>query len=306
VELPSETISVRLSSIGARNAGCRSFSAVAVARVKAVLRAARRETLVHFAVAGGLLFALDAIRAKPGQESISVTRQIADGLVRARQELTGNPVSAAERPALIAAYVADEVLLREAYARELHRRDGLLRKRLLELMRFLLLEEPPEPTESDLQTYLQAHADVYQTPPALTFSHVYFSGEESTTPRDADGVLERLLAGGDFRKLGEHFWLGHRLEAYSEPNLVQLFGPDFTKTVLKLPSGRWSGPIASTRGVHFVRVDEHRPSAMPALADLAPLLRADWLASKREELLQRKVDELSKKYRIEIEPGVED
>jgi hypothetical protein len=272
--------------------------------VKGLLRFARQATLLHFAIAGGLLFVLHAMRTPPDQETIHVTREIAESAIRTREELAARSLSTEERAAVVAGYISDEVLLREAYARDLHRRDGLVRKRLLELMRFLLVEEPPEPTDDDLRAYLAAHADVYQTPAAVTFSHVYFSADEGGI-RDDERVLARLRAGADFRKLGDRFWLGPRLERYAEPQLVQLFGTASARLIFELPLGHWSGPVPSKRGIHFVRVDErHRPE-MPTFADLAPLLRPDWLASKREELLQQKVDELRRGYRVEIQPGVE-
>lgn len=269
-----------------------------------LLRFARRAAWLHFAVAGGVLFVLHAIWAPSDQETIHVTREIAESVIRTREELAGRSLTPRESSAAVTGYISDEILLREAYARDLHRRDGLVRKRLLELMRFLLVEEPSEPTEQDLRDYLATHTDVYRTPAAVTFSHVYFSGEEGAT-RDDERLLDKLGAGGDFRKLGDRFWLGRRLERYGEPELVELFGPANAKLVLELPLGKWSGPISSTRGVHFIRVDEHRRPEMPPFAELVPLLRPDWLASRREELLQRKVDALRGGYRVEIEPGVE-
>lgn len=270
--------------------------------MKALLRFVRQATWLQFALGGAVLFALDAIRTPPDRDTIHITREIADSVIRAREELTARSLSPQERSAVVAGYIADEVLLREAYTRDLPRRDGLVRKRLLDLMRFLLVEEPSEPTEQDLRDYLAAHGDVYETPATVTFSHVYFAGENSA-PRDDERLLARLRGGADFRKLGDRFWLGHRLERYGEPQLVQLFGPASARLVLELPLERWSGPIPSTRGVHFVRVDERHPPEMPAFAELVPVLRPDWIASKREEFLQRKVDELRTRYRVEIEPG---
>jgi hypothetical protein len=270
---------------------------------RSLMRFARQATWLHFVVAGGLLFLLDALRTPLHEDTILLTREIADGLARTREELTGKPVSQDERSAVIAAYIGDEILLREAYTRELHRRDGLVRKRLLELMRFLFVEEPQEPTEEDLRRYLAAHVDVYQTPAAVTLSQVYFSSDEEAT--SGDSLLNQLRAGIDFRRLGEPFWLGQRLEGYVEPQLVQFFGPDYARRIFELPLGQWSGPIRSTRGIHFVRVEERRPPELPTFEELMPVLKPDWLAARREELLQRKIDELRGKYRVEIEPGVE-
>lgn len=276
---------------------------VATRFFRGVLSFVRQATWLHFVVAGALLFVLDALRTQPSQDTIHVTREIADNVIRTREELTGSPLSRSERSAVVSAYIADEILVREAYARELHRRDGLVRKRLLELMRFLLVEEPPEPAEQDLRSYLAAHVDVYQTPAAVTFSHVYFSNEKHAT--GSESLLHELRAGADFRRLGDPFWLGQRLEGYVEPQLVQFFGSAYASRVFELPLGQWSGPIHSSRGVHLVRVEASRPPELPPFEDLVSLLRPDWLAFKREELLQAKVDELRGNYRVEIEQGVE-
>jgi hypothetical protein len=261
----------------------------------------RRETLVHFAIAGGLLFAIDAARARPAAETIVVTPEIAEGLMREREELLGRSPSAEERPALIARYVNDEILLREAYARELYRRDGVVRKRLLELMRFLLVDEPEEPTERELQEYLRSHASVYQTPPAVTLSHVFYPAGDRLERPGAPHLLTELRAGKNFRQFGEPFWLGSVLEGYAEPQLAQVLGAEFAQKVIGLPLLEWSGPIDSHRGVHFVRIDERVPRAMPTFSELRSTLRSDWLASKREERLAAKVNELRDRYRVQIE-----
>jgi parvulin-like peptidyl-prolyl isomerase len=317
VESRNRIISVPWSSTGAADgpdaggshAGERDRAAI-VSGPSTRLRAGlfgfvRRARWLHFASLGALLFLVDAIRTTPERETISVTREIVDSLARTREELSGVPVTAQERPALVAAYVSDEILLREAYARDLHRQDGLVRKRLLELMRFLLVEEPTEPTRSELDDYLGAHREVYTTPPSVTLSHVYFASERPQAPPEAAHLLARLRAGVDFRSLGDPFWLGHRLEGYGEPQLAQLLGREYARNVFALPLSEWSGPITSTRGTHFVRVDAFRPAELPPSSELYPMLRLDWLAAKREEILQKKVDELRSKYDIEITSGVD-
>jgi peptidyl-prolyl cis-trans isomerase C len=250
-----------------------------------------------------LLFLFAAIRMGARGEGIEVTREAVERLARARQELTGRPLTEPERRRVVSEYVTDEMLLREAYARELHRRDGQVRQRLIELMRFQLQEEPSPPDENQLRSYLAEHSDLYQTPRAVTFSHVYMSGREAVP--DPDLVLAKLRGGVDFRTMGESFWLGARLERYDEPQLLQFFGQDFTTKVVALPLGEWYGPIASTRGVHFVRVEEHYPPTVPPFETLLPTLRTDWLASRRAASFDRRVDELRRKYHVRFESGVE-
>jgi PPIC-type PPIASE domain len=250
-----------------------------------------------------LLFLLAAIRMGARSDSIDVTRDQVERLARARQELAGRPLTESERRRIVSEYITDEVLVREAYARELHRRDGQVRQRLIELMRFQLQEEPPPPDENQLRSYLAEHPDLYQTPRAVTFSHVYMSRRESVA--DPDLLLAQLRGGVDFRRMGESFWLGRRLERYDEPQLLQFFGQDFTTKIVALPLGEWHGPIASTRGVHFVRVEEHYPPTVPPFETLVPTLRADWLASRRAASFDHRVDELRRKYQIRFESGVQ-
>jgi len=250
-----------------------------------------------------LLFLFAAIRMGARGDGIEVTRDTAERLARARQELTGRPLTESERRRVVSEYITDEMLVREAYARELHRRDGQVRQRLIELMRFQLQEEPSPPDENQLRSYLAEHSDVYQTPRAVTFSHVYMSSREAVPHPDL--VLAQLRGGVDFRRMGENFWLGSRLERYDEPQLLQFFGQDFTSRIVTLPLGEWHGPIASTRGVHFVRVEEHYPPTVPPFETLVPTLRADWLASRRAASFERRVDELRRKYQVRFESGVE-
>jgi hypothetical protein len=202
--------------------------------------------------------------------------------------------------------VSDEILLREAYARDLHRQDGVVRKRLLELMRFLLVEEPAEPTRRELDEYLAAHRQVYLAPPSVTLSHVYFASERPQGPPAAERLLARLRAGVDFRSLGDlasGSVTGWKATASRSSNNCS--DASYARKVMALPLAEWSGPITSTRGVHFVRVDAQRPRELPPPTELDTMLRLDWLAAKREELLQKKVDGLRSKYQIEIASGVE-
>jgi peptidyl-prolyl cis-trans isomerase C len=139
----------------------------------------------------------------------------------------------------------------------------------------------------------------------VTFSHVYMSGRDGKALTDSNRVLEQLRRGADFRRMGEDFWLGRRLERYDQPQLLQFFGQGFTSRVLALPPGEWHGPIASTRGAHFVRVEERYPPTLPPFETLVSTLRGDWLASTRAASFEHRVEELRRRYQIKFESGVE-
>ena len=261
-----------------------------------------REPLVHFALAGGVIFCLNAARSSiASRQSIVVTPEIVEGLIKNRQTLLGRPVSSDEQRQLVEEYINEEVLIREGYARGIDKQDRLVQQRLLEIMRFLLEEEPPEPSPSDLQTFLQAHEPSYRIAEKLSFSQVFFPRNGEDSP-DGD-LLPRLRQGADYTKLGDRFWLGPKIENYSETDLTPLFGQEFVSAIRSLPLHQWSGPIESSQGVHFVRVDTKYPPRVPAFDSITSTLRTDWLNWKRGQALNQKVDDLRKHYRVEVKTG---
>ena len=157
-------------------------------------RAWLREPIVHFAVAGGLIFLAYSIGSRgPASETILVTTELIQGQIQARQDLLGRAVSDRERSDLIRSQINDEILIREAYARGLDKQDRIVRQRLLEIMRFVLGEEPAEPSQADLRSFLEAHRAAYEIPEAVTFSHVFFP--KGGKGRPSQDLLTRLKRG---------------------------------------------------------------------------------------------------------------
>jgi hypothetical protein len=259
------------------------------------IRSLLREPLLHFAVAGGLLFLANALWAPSRSDSIVVTPEVEQALVAEREELLLRPPSAEEREAVIASYIDEEVLLREAYRQGLDRGDPRIRRWLIEQMELQIEEPPPEPTAADLDALFRKQPERYLTPRAASFDHVFFV----SAPERPEAILSELRAGHDFTRRGDRFWLGGSLRRFSELELSTTFGPDFTSRVLALPIGEWTGPILSSRGTHFVRVTEIHEPGPRSPEERKWVLREDWLRARREESRGRKLAELRARYRIE-------
>ncbi len=106
-----------------------------------------RSPLLHFIAMGGALFALQGFlsdAAAVRREPLIVTAEQRDQLEGiARRELGRNP-SPAELTGRIAAWVDEELLLREARALRWHRTDPVVHMRLAQNQRFLLGESETE------------------------------------------------------------------------------------------------------------------------------------------------------------------
>jgi hypothetical protein len=133
---------------------------------------------VHVLVLGVLLFALHRRVAPPrASEEIVVTPDAVAGMREDFKRRTGRMPSATDEKNMIDAYVADEVLVREALALGLDRGDVIIRRRLIQKMEYLLenTEPVPDPTDAELEAFIAAHPERYATPARVTFTHVFVS-----------------------------------------------------------------------------------------------------------------------------------
>src|SRR5262245_30100130 len=169
------------------------------------LRRLLREPLVHFLVAGALLYGLYAWR---GGEDGSPHRIVVDRAALLQylqyQSRAFDPASfgrqldamtPAQRQQLIDDYVREEVLYREARALGLEQGDYVMRQRLVQKMSFLLEDRSDaEPTDAGLQQYLQANGRLYAVEPSLTFTQVFIDpaqrGDAAAAARAASLLRE--------------------------------------------------------------------------------------------------------------------
>lgn len=259
-----------------------------------------RDPLVGFVLAGSLVFLAYSHFGEQPRPSIVVTEAAVSDLVEERRLVLNREISRAEREALIAGYVDHEVLISEAVVRGLYRSDAKVRKRLADKMYFLLDEEPPEPTEAQLQARFDANPNDYLTPRAVTFEHVYFKNDRTA----ADSALAAIQSGGARAEdLGQVFWLGRRMERYSGKQLIVVMGLQFERALRALPTDSWQGPLRSGRGWHLVRVlERHEPRLLPEV-ELNSRLADDWKADWRRQRRAETFADLRAQYNVVLPEG---
>jgi hypothetical protein len=258
-----------------------------------------REPLLHFLILGALLFGAYALLAPSAKDTIVVDQAAIDRLVKEQEGLLARPLSQEERQSAIRTMIDDEVLLREAYRRGLDQ-DAVVQRHLVQKMRFILGEDQAEPSEAELRAFLESNQERYRMPPRVTLEQIFYA-DPAAVPAD---LLDRLRAGADPEVLGDRLdMLGPTLDQYSLRDLIGLVGPDLARRIFELPPDGWHGPMASERGVHFVRVLEHHPSAVPTFEELTDYLRQDWSFARQEETVAARLVELRANYRIVVEDG---
>lgn len=274
------------------------------------MRRLLREPLVHFLLIGSMLFALWAVLGgSPGSDSMRVV--VTKGHVATLTELFRRtwqrPPTRGELSGLVDDYVREEILYREALAMGLDRDDTIIRRRLRQKLEFVVLDlsATERPSDAALSAFLTANPDRFRREPALGFEHVYLSTDRrgASAQADAEALLDRLRDGvetGAAQRSSDPFDLPLHFESASPGEVRRSFGADFATTVAQLQPGTWQGPVASSYGLHLVRIHEREPGRLPPLEEIRDDVEREWITERRREANDELYRRLRERYSVEV------
>jgi len=265
-----------------------------------------REPLLHFLIAGVLIFAGYSAMVDPKTTEGADTIRIGDTemqFLRAQHEkLWGRPPTDRDLAPLVQEFIREEVLYREGVAMGLDQDDVIVRRRIGQKMEFMIgdLAVPAEPDDEMLTTYLDANRDKYLEPPHLTFTHVYFNVDQRGEQARADAASALIEIGNRERapEVGDRFALSIDYADETVREVDQSFGPDFGEQLLTAPVGQWSGPIESAYGLHLVRVLARTDPRLPDFDELRDRLSADYSFETRQAANTLALERLTERYRV--------
>jgi hypothetical protein len=280
----------------------------------ALMRGWLRSPPVHFAALGALLFALESWHRVGTAASLELAQSPRAGsdaelLEREARRLGLDRDDSGIQRRLVqnlrylgeSASGGDAADFEMALALGLDRSDLVVRRRLVQRLelRALAWARAREPSDAELVALLEREPERFALPEHTRLSHVYSSRDRHAGALAvADRALGRRLASLAPRSgagLGDPFLLGNDLAPRTHVELAASFGATFARAVAALPPGRWSGPIASSYGLHHVfvhdrtparaaRLDEVRGAVREAVfAERAACVLADWLRQLRGE-----------------------
>lgn len=275
-----------------------------------------KEPLIHFLLAGGALFIVASAQQGPGSagRSIDLSREdllvFLQGRAQVYDEATFDAIldglTPEDRAELVRDAALQEALYREGKALGLDEADPLIRQRVVQQMRQLLMEEAAAGltvSEEEERAYFAANKADYALPASLSFTHVFLPGDNRRA--DAAGLLARMRQGrvpvDRASSFGERF-LYQLNYADVGPALVRShFGDGFAEALFPLPEGSWQGPIQSQHGWHLVLVTDKAEAREPRFEDVAEIVRQDALARKRSEVADVALDRMLAAYSINAE-----
>lgn len=275
------------------------------------MRKLLREPLLHFLLLGAAIFAAysfmtERSSAEPGK--IVITRGQVENLAVVFARTWQRPPTEQEMTGLVRDRVREEVYYREGMALGLDKDDTVIRRRLRQKMEFVSndLAAQTEPTDAELNAYLQAHADKFRVEQRFTFRQVYLNPDKhrANLAGDAAQLLAQLKRSGDkadVSVLGDTFMLEQDFKALPAGQVAKLFGEAFAAKLEGLQPGQWQGPVESGFGVHLVKVSERSAGRLPALADVREAVRREWDNARRQDANEKFFQDLMKRYVVTIE-----
>ncbi|VAW04086.1 hypothetical protein MNBD_ALPHA04-386 [hydrothermal vent metagenome] len=264
-----------------------------------------REPLIHFLALGLLIFLANFFwtGGQSGDErTIIVSQSVLTRLDETWLRATGSAPSQEDREGLIAQYVQDEALSREAQRLGLAEGDEIIKRRLAQKMRFVAGggEAEGDPSDRELKSWFSDNRDRFNISERRSFNHVYFSPERhgDALERAANAAAEKLNNGADWKSLGDPFMQKRTYVALPEGEVKRAFGPDFAKAVFALPKGQWSKPIGSAFGLHLVRIEAVDQAAKADFAANRERIRAAFIEAKSQASQQKEIDRIITNYRV--------
>ena len=256
-----------------------------------------KDPLVLFLALGMVIFWIAAAGA--GGDSDSLIEVGQPDLVRLNdqwQAQMGRPPTPEELNGLVEQYIQEEVYFREAQRLSLDEGDIIVRRRLVQKLRFLTedIATGQPPSTADLRAYFDANAERYRQPERYSFSHRYFS-----TDRREDAHADAAAALIDPGIAGDPFMLQRSYAARSAQQIGNLFGTAFAEQLAALePDKRWQGPIRSAYGWHLVQLDERLPELLPPVDEVANQVASDLNMERREQANAAYYQNLLERYEV--------
>ncbi|GMG86771.1 peptidylprolyl isomerase [Biformimicrobium ophioploci] len=276
-----------------------------------MLRTIIKEPLLHFGVLGALLFVLYGIERggeSDSQKEIVLSAQDIERHIALFERKWQRMPTRDELQGLLENDIREEILYREAIALGLDQHDAIVRRRLAQKMDFISADitDMLQPTDEELQVYLDNNASSFEEPARYSFSHVYLNPDKrgEKLAQDAGQLLKKLqqAPAQGIDTLGDPIMLASSFSDSEISQVSRQFGQMFADALLKSPVGEWHGPIASGYGLHLVLLSEAEPARPVALSEVRDKVEREWRRERREEAELAFYRSLREQYQVVMAP----
>ena len=257
-----------------------------------------REPLLHFLVAGGLLFAVDHFLVSRADDprTIIVGADVEREAIETFRAVRGHEPNPEELRALRQVWLDNEVLYREGLALQVDKGDTAIRERVIFKALSVIDSSVKVPAADDklLRQWFESHRDKYDEPARFDFEEAVLTGDSSESAVRA--FVKTLNEGtpGD-AKAGLRVFKNR-----PEANLVQSYGADFAKALGQAQVGKWQA-LQTREGWRAMRLDATTAPKPGKFEVLRGMVFHDWTDATAAEQRTAAVRALTKKYKVRHE-----
>jgi peptidyl-prolyl cis-trans isomerase C len=268
-----------------------------------------KEPLLHFLVAGGLLFAgyawIHRGEKKEDPRRIEITANQVKQIELDWWARWQRPPTQIELRAGIEDALKQEILYREALELGLDKNDTIVKRRMAQKMDFLAEEVANlrEPAPGEVEAWFEKNRAQYVPPSLVTFRHIYFSPDKRSANAETDARQAIAKLGSKDSPGGDAFMFQMSYNEQTPDQVARVFGTKFAEQLFKLKPGGWSGPVESGLGWHLVWIDTLVQGEPPAFETVAEQVKTDWLSEQRAELKRASFEALKSRYDIVVVPA---
>ncbi|WP_373078274.1 peptidyl-prolyl cis-trans isomerase [Zhongshania sp.] len=298
---------------------------------------------MHFFVLGLALYGLSERYWAYQQRQLQCPRagQI-DTMVANWTQQHRQPAGPDLRAALNQSALDEQMLIREAQIKGLHKRDEIVLQRLHRDAEFLgisgsraeqidavlrmgLLESDEvirrrliqiqeqqvaagvaarAPSEEDLQSIFAQSPTLAERPARYSFEQHFFAGVSDDSKQKAEAALVKLERAEGLLDT-DVFLSGESFKHLSDGEIDAIFGPGFWSSAAPvMPLDEWFGPLQSVYGWHLIKLQAYFPSVRRDLAELRPELRVIWQRQEQRLSWQAYITGLRAQYRVSCHDAV--
>ena len=255
-----------------------------------------REPTLHFFLIAAVIFALYAITRGSNENILEISQREIDARIFLQELSRGEELSAQQRQIIRSSYVEEQILVQEARAMGLDN-DVRIHDMLAQKMRHVLSANIIQPSTEELEEYYRRYIRRYEIMPMVTADEVVFNTSE---PLSAEVLVLLQSHAEPDALLAIEAGTVSVLPRVNPVDLSNIFEDEFSKNVFAANLNEWTGPFASNRGQHWLRVTEKTAERIPALEEISDRVRLDRISAEEELRLQEEIDKLWERYSIVI------
>lgn len=256
-----------------------------------------REPLLHFALLGALLFAIDhaLVSRENDPSTIVVDAPVIEEAKKVFRSSRNRDPNAQELEALTRRWIDNEILFREGLALGVDEGDSAIRERVI--FKSLMLIETgiklPPADDATLRRWFENQREKYDEPARYDFQEAVLT--DDNTEAGAKAFAQMLNSGtpGDARA-GLRVFKGR-----PHANLVQSYGPDFADALQAGAVAEWRA-MQTRDGWRVMRLDASTPARAAAFENVRNVVLQDWTDTTMAELRTQAVRERGRKYKLKF------